>query len=98
MEEEGYILIFDTGGDSNGNITRREWHVFEYKNHKQRLLGYQDKSKGKVYTIVNAVTKSWIQVRDLPILIMMNYSTLLDDPYEKILSFTFSYYETWGNS
>ena len=43
MEEEGYILIFDTGGDSNGNITRREWHVFEYKNHKQRLLGYQDK-------------------------------------------------------
>ena len=83
MEEEGDILIFDIVSGRDGTITRRLCYVFEYKNHKQRLLGYQDKSKGKVYTIVNAVTKSWIQVRDLPILIMMNYSNLLDDPYEK---------------
>ena len=39
MEEEVYILIFDTGGGSNGAITRRVWHVFEYTYHKQRLLG-----------------------------------------------------------
>ena len=43
MKEEDDILIFDTGGGRNGTTTRIVWHVFEYKNHKQRLLGYQDK-------------------------------------------------------
>ena len=44
MEEEGDIIIFDTGGGRNGTTKRRAWHVFEYKNHKQRLMGYQDKN------------------------------------------------------
>ena len=61
VEEEYGILIFDTGGGSNGTTKRRTWHVFEYKNHIQRLLGYQDKSEGRVYLIFNAVTKAWIQ-------------------------------------
>ena len=61
MEEEGDIIILDTGDRRNGNIKRREWHIFEYKNHKQRLMGYQDKSEGKFYPIVNAVTKAWFQ-------------------------------------
>ena len=51
FEEEGDILIFDTGGGRNYNTLRRVWHVFEFNNHKQRLLGYQDKSEGKVYTL-----------------------------------------------
>ena len=33
MGEKGDILIFDTGGVSNGTITRRSWHVFEYTIH-----------------------------------------------------------------
>ena len=40
MEEKGDVLIFDTGGGRNVTITRIAWNVFEYKNHKQRLLGY----------------------------------------------------------
>ena len=79
MEEEGDILIFDTGGGNNWTITRRVWHVFEYINNKQRLLGYQDKSEGGFYLVVNSVTKEWIQGRYLPVVLGMNYSTLLYD-------------------
>ena len=60
MEEEGYILIFDISGGRNVTITKRAWHVFEYTNHTHILMGYQDKSEGKVYPIVNTVTKAWI--------------------------------------
>ena len=45
-------------------------------------MGYQDKSEGKVYPIVNTVTKVWIQGRDLPVLLVMNYATFLDDTDE----------------
>ena len=45
MEEDGDILIFDTGGGSNGTMTKRVCHVFEYKIHKQVLLEYQYKVK-----------------------------------------------------
>ena len=61
MEEEDDIIIFDTGGGSNGTTTRIAWHLSEYKNHKQRLLEYQDKSERNVYPIVNAGKKAWIQ-------------------------------------
>ena len=82
MEEEGDILIFDIGGRRNGTTKIRSWHVFEYTNYKQRLIGYQDKNEGKVYPVVNALMKAWIQGRDLPVLLMMNYATFSDDPYE----------------
>ena len=82
MEEEVDILIFDKSVGSNGIIKRRAWHVFEYTNHEYRLLVYQDKIEGKLYPIVNAVIKAWIQGRYLPNLLVMNYSTLLYDPYE----------------
>ena len=57
MEEQGDILIFDTGGGSIGTIAIRARYLFEYTNQKQRLLEYQDKSEVKVYPIVNAVMK-----------------------------------------
>ena len=82
MEEEGGILISDVGCVRNYIITIIAWHVFEYKNHKQRIMGYQDESEGKVYPIVDAVTKAWIQGRYLPVLLVINYSTLLNDTYE----------------
>ena len=52
------------------------------KNLKYRLLGCQDKSEWTVYPIVNAVTKAWIQGRDIPILLVVIYATLLDNPDE----------------
>ena len=38
MKRDGDILIFDKCG------AKRLWHIFEYRNHKQILLGYQDKN------------------------------------------------------
>ena len=35
-----------------------------------------------MYPVVNSVTKAWIQGIDLPVLIVMNYATLLDDSNE----------------
>ena len=87
MEEEGDILIFDIGGRRNGTITIRVWHVFECTNNKQILLGYQYKSERKMYPIVYAVTKVWIQGIYLPVLLMINYATLLDDPDETEYSY-----------
>ena len=81
MEEEGDILRFDTGCVRNSTIIRRAWHFF-----KQIINSdYWDtkiKNEGKVYPIVNAVTKLWIHGRDLPVLVVNNQSTLLDDSYE----------------
>ena len=57
--------------------------MFKLKTCQQELFGYQDKSKGKVYPIVNEVTKDWIKDRDLAVLIVMNYTTLIDDWEEK---------------
>ena len=82
MDVEGDILIFYTGGGRNETTTRIACHLSEYKHHKQRLLGYQDKSKRNVYHIVNAGTKAWIQGGNIPVLIVMNYATLLDDTDE----------------
>ena len=45
-------------------------------------MGNQDKIKGNVYPIVNYVMKAWIKLRDLTVLQIMNYATLLDDPDE----------------
>ena len=52
IEEEGDILIYTTGGVSNGTITIRAWQIFEYKNNKHWLLGYQDKVKEKCTPLI----------------------------------------------
>ena len=65
------------------NHKKRAWHVLLHTNNQQELRGYQDKSKGKVYPIVNAVTKAWIRDRYLQVLLVMNYATMIDDKEEK---------------
>ena len=45
-------------------------------------MGYQYKSEVKLYPIINAVTKAWIQQKYLPLLLVMNYFNLLDDTNE----------------
>ena len=82
MEEEGDILIFYTGCGRNGTTIRIAWYLSEYKNNKQRILGYSDKIERNVYPIVNAGKKAWIQGGNIPVLLVMNYATLLDDTDE----------------
>ena len=77
--EEKYVLIFDTGDGRNGTITKILWNVFEYKTHQKGLCEYQDKIKVKFHPIVNAVTKAWVKDIYIPVFLVMNYSTLIDD-------------------
>ena len=80
--EQNDILIFDTGGGKNPTITRRAWTIFETTNHQQEIRGYQDTSGGKICQIVNAVTKAFIPGRDLPIILIVHYAAMIDDPDE----------------
>ena len=83
VDEEKDVLIFDTGTGRNGTIKKIAWNVLEYKNHPQELCGYQDKSKGKFYPIFNSVTKYLIKDRDIPVLLVINYATLMDEKEKK---------------
>ena len=78
-DEEKDALIFDTGGGRDGSIKNISCYIFEYKNYQQKLLGCHDKCKGKVCHISNAVTKAWIKDRYIPVLIVMNYETLIHE-------------------
>ena len=76
------IVIFDTGGGRNSTITKRAWHIFEETNHRQEIRGYQDEGAGQICPIVNAVTKATIPGREMPVLLVINYAALIDDPNE----------------
>lgn len=43
------------------------------------MIGYHDKGKPKICKIINAITKVNILGRDTPILLLINYVTLLED-------------------
>ena len=75
------IFIIDTGGGKCSTIIQRAWKVVSNTNHKTELLGYQDKCPPQCYPIVNAITKVLLPGRD-PILLQINYTTLIDDPNE----------------
>ena len=75
------IFIIDTGGGKCSTITKKAWKVISNTNHRTELLGYQDKGLPKCYPIVNAITKVLFPDRD-PILLQINYATLIDDPDE----------------
>ena len=77
-DEKKVVLIFDTGGGWNGTITKRAWYVFEYYVYPQELRGYQDISKGNFYPTVNAVTKAKTKDRNIPVLLVNNYETMID--------------------
>ena len=77
------ILILDTGGGKNSTITTSAWHVFERTNHVQEVRGYGEKGEGRTCAIVNAATKAWIKDRDIPVILILNYATLNEDPEER---------------
>ena len=77
--QDNFIIV--TGGGKCSAIIQRAWKVISNTNHKTELLGYQDKGPPQCYPIVNAITKVLFPDRD-PILLQINYATLIDDPDE----------------
>ena len=53
-----------------------------YTGDKNLISGYQDSSEPQACKIVNAITKVEIQGVDEPILLIMNYATLIPDEDE----------------
>jgi hypothetical protein len=47
------------------------------------MVGYQDKGSPQICEIVNAVTKATILGRDHPVLLLMNYATMLNNDQER---------------
>ena len=75
------ILIVDTGGGPHGTVAARAWVVTETTSHNCDLRGHQS-PESKPCPVVNALAKATIKGRDTPILLKMNYVTLVDDPDE----------------
>src|SRR5687767_7931696 len=81
--KDNNILVIDTGGGMNATITKRAWKILHQTNHQTAMVGYQDKGSPQMCEVVNAVTKAMIPGRDLPVLLLVNYATLLNDTTEK---------------
>ena len=76
------IMILDTGGGKICTVTPRAWHVIHKTNHRTEMSGYQS-AKGQVCPIVNAITKATFHGRNEPVLLLVNYATLINDKQEK---------------
>lgn len=76
------ILILDTGGGKNATVTSRAWHVLARTNHTMELSGYQDQGNPKQCSVVNAITKVTIPGRQVPVLFVVNYASLIEDEDE----------------
>jgi len=75
-------MVVDTGGGEYSTITDRAWHVLSNTNHSSLMSGYQSGHE-QVLSMVNAVTKAYIEGRDEPVLFVMHHATLVVDENEK---------------
>jgi len=76
VKPTGDIMVVHTGGGEYSTITDRAWHVLSNTNHSSLMSGYQSEHE-QVLSVVNAVTKAYIEGRDEPVLFVMHYATLL---------------------
>lgn len=76
------ILILDSGGGQLPTITRRAWYIQAIHAEQSAITGYQSQSGPLLCPIVNGITKAKINNRDQPVLLIMNYATLIDDTNE----------------
>ena len=81
-ERNDDIMILDTGGGKICTVTPRAWHVIHKTNHRTEMSGYQSK-KGQLCPIVNAMTMAKFHGRDEPVLLLVDFATLIIDKEEK---------------
>ena len=75
------MMVIDTGGGQTCTVTKNAWRITHTTNHQTALSGYQDKTT-QVCPIVNAVTKAHIKGMEQPVLLSVNYATMIDDKEE----------------
>jgi hypothetical protein len=77
-----HILVIDTGGGHISTITKAACLVLHRTNHCTELIGYQDKSSPKRHPIVHCAIKVNAPNIDTPIILVLNYVSLLEDEDE----------------
>jgi hypothetical protein len=77
-----HILIVDTGGGHISTITKASCLVLHRTNHWTELIGYQDKSCPKRHPIVHCAIKVKAPNIEQPIILVLNYVSLLEDDEE----------------
>ena len=89
-------MVVDTGGGEYSTITDSAWHVLSNTNHSSLMSGHQSEHE-QVLSVVNAVTKAYIEGRDEPVLFVMHYAALVVDERKRkgILTRTIPVNETW---
>ena len=76
------ILVWDTGGGGCSCITVNAWLITHVSNHVCYLKSYQGGDKSTKCPIVNGITKATIKGRTDPVLLGINYATLIEDENE----------------
>ena len=77
------VLIIHTERGILGTIIEPAWYITHMTNQKTSVSGYQDRSTPRVHPIVHAVSKANFLNREDPVLLKINYVTLLRDNDEK---------------
>ena len=72
---KNYLLIRGV----NRTITKISWMILRHTIHKTIVSGYQYKTTQEC-NMVKAITKSRISDQEYPILLLINNSTLINDP------------------
>ena len=75
------ILIIDSGGGRQSTITNRAWKVTARHDFRVNIKGYQS-TDSTPCSVVNAVTKATLPGRDIPVLFVVNFATLIKDGNE----------------
>jgi hypothetical protein len=76
------ILVIDSGGGHISTITKSACLVLHRTGHWTETLGYQDKSSPKRHPIVHCAIKVKAPNIDQPIILVLNYVSLLEDEEE----------------
>ena len=77
-----HILVIDTGGGHISTITKSSCLVLHHTNHCTELIGYQDKASPRRHPIVHCAIKVKAPNLDQPIILVLNYVSLLEDESE----------------
>ena len=72
------ILVIDTGGGHISTITKSSCLVLHRTGHWTENIGYQDKSCPKRHPIVHCAIKVTAPNIDQPIILVLNYVSLLE--------------------
>ncbi len=77
------IMVLDTGGGNTSTITSRSCLVLHKTNHVTKMTGYQDKNSPQRLPIVHCAVKAYFKNVEQPVILLLNYVTLVTDEHEE---------------